>query len=57
MNIDEQTTVTYLLDQALKDKLIAIAAASERSMSAMIRWLIAQEYERQFPTPTPEVKK
>lgn len=45
--MSEEVVITTLqLDQESKRKLQELANRSERSMSAMVRWLINQEYER-----------
>jgi predicted transcriptional regulator len=46
---DETVMVTFQFDQDSKQKLAELANKSERSMSAMVRWLVSQEYLRQMP--------
>lgn len=43
---DETVMVTFQFDQDSKQKLAELANNSERSMSAMVRWLVHQEYLR-----------
>jgi predicted transcriptional regulator len=40
-------TITLKIDSGTRHKLDEIADRSERSNSAMIRWLIQREFERQ----------
>ena len=46
---DEVVMTTLQLDQDSKRKLQEISNKTERSMSAMVRWLISQEYDRMSP--------
>jgi predicted transcriptional regulator len=38
----------FKIDPETEQKLVQIAKETERTKSSMLRWLINQEYERQF---------